>query len=90
MAPGGPGGPNLVMVESVQEDLALTDKQKDALKKLEATMRQKGRQAFEQAGQGGFDPETMRATLKITGDSIQFRRGEVVRFALTTLRSRKR
>jgi Spy/CpxP family protein refolding chaperone len=57
---GAPGGPSLVMAAPVQEELALTGKQKEQLRKLESTMMRKGRDAFEQ---GDGDPETMRSVM---------------------------
>jgi Spy/CpxP family protein refolding chaperone len=56
------------MAASVQEDLGLSDKQKEQLKRLEAAMRQKGREAFTGGGGGGgggegFDPQAMMTTM---------------------------
>jgi Spy/CpxP family protein refolding chaperone len=61
--PGGPSGQSLLMAESVQKELVLTDKQKTSLRRLEQSMRQKGRDAFEAAREEGMDPEAMRATM---------------------------
>ncbi len=56
--PGGPGGQNLLRAPSVQADLGLTEKQKTALQRLDATMAQRRREAF-QPGEEGFDREAM-------------------------------
>ncbi len=61
--PGGPGGgPNLLSIESVQEDIKLTDKQKTQLKTIEATYRKK-RQEMPRPGDESFDPQTMFETM---------------------------
>src|SRR5947209_1594484 len=61
--PGGLGGPNPIMAASVQDDLGLTEKQKDQLKKLDAAMRQRRRPPGPGGGEGGFDPQAMRAAM---------------------------
>jgi Spy/CpxP family protein refolding chaperone len=59
--PGGMmGGPSLATQEAVQEDLGLTEKQKAQLKKLEAAMIQRSQATFEEARNGGLEPEEMR------------------------------
>jgi hypothetical protein len=62
---GGPGGgPNLIMSAAVQEDLALTDKQKSQFKRIETAMMQKRQEAFMAANaEGGVDPQAMMSTM---------------------------
>jgi Spy/CpxP family protein refolding chaperone len=66
--PGGPGGgpgglPSLIMTEPVQEDLALTDKQKAQIKKSQSSMMLKSREMFQAAREGGVEPEEMREAM---------------------------
>src|SRR3954454_18020928 len=46
---GGPGGPSLIAATAVQKELGLTDKQKSQIKKLDASIGQKRRQASDKA-----------------------------------------
>jgi Spy/CpxP family protein refolding chaperone len=61
--PGGFGGPSLVMAEAVQEDLGLTDKQKTQIKKLKTSMDQRARELFENAREGGVEPQEMMESM---------------------------
>ncbi len=60
---GGPDGPPLVMVDAVQEDLKLTDKQREKLKELRLAMAQRRRAAFNQRDEQGFDPQAIMAEM---------------------------
>ncbi len=76
--PGGPGGQNLVFFASVQEDLALTDKQKDQIKKLDASTRQKRRAAMTTASQEGFDFQERMAAMSTLNREQELAIGRVL------------
>jgi hypothetical protein len=64
--PGGmgpPGRQSLVLQEAVQSDLGLSDKQKNQLNNLQASIGQKSRDLFQSAQENGADPQEFREAM---------------------------